>query len=82
MSSLTPSLKGRAAQNMGRPPKTAKEKKVTVSVALSPTVLQDLKDAAQADHRSLSSMIESIVSNHVKSSKIVSKKVDGKNRNT
>lgn len=80
--SLTRGLKGSAAQGMGRPPKKATDKKVTVSVAMSPAVLKDLREAAQADHRSLSSMIESIVSNYVKSSKIIDKKLDDRKRNS
>jgi len=67
---------------MGRPKINAKEKKVTVSVAMSPAVLKDLRAAAAADHRSLSSMIESIISDYVKSSKIVNKTIDAKTRNS
>lgn len=67
---------------MGRPRKSANTKKVTVSVAMSPDVLKALRAAAEADHRSISSMIESIVSNYVKSSKIIKKIVDDKKRNT
>jgi hypothetical protein len=67
---------------MGRPKKSGNVKKVTVSVAMSPDVLKALRAAAEADHRSISSMVESIVSNYVKSSKIIDKIIDDRKRNT
>lgn len=75
LSGLTVHPARRVAQGMGRPAKAPNKKKVTVSVAMSPDVLEALRKAAEADHRSLSSMIESIVSNYVKSNKIVNKKL-------